>query len=94
MRRNGRAATPRYKAWEARAILDLRGAPAVLGPVEVEYSYRRPDRRRRDLGNLEKATSDLLVRGGVIEDDSLISTMILRWVDEQDAAVVITVAGK
>lgn len=52
-------------------------------PVEVTYRFGKPDKRQRDLGNLEKAPSDLLVAHGILKDDSLIHRMILEWADLQ-----------
>jgi Holliday junction resolvase RusA-like endonuclease len=40
-----------------------------------------PDKRRRDLGNLEKPISDLLQSLGVIDDDSNARAINLQWVD-------------
>jgi Holliday junction resolvase RusA-like endonuclease len=42
----------------------------------------RPDKRRRDLGNLEKAVSDILVSQNIIEDDCLCEWMEIRWVED------------
>ena len=78
-RRHGRVKTKRYKEWIAGALPHLVGAPMIQGRIVVNYSYERIDRRRRDLGNLEKATSDILVTAGIIEDDSLIEKMTLAW---------------
>ena len=51
----------------------------LKGRLEVTYSVNPPDRRRRDIGNLEKAVSDALHKCGVIEDDSQIDELhILR----------------
>lgn len=47
----------------------------------------RPDGRRRDLGNLEKAVSDLLVEMQVIADDSLIEMFSMEWVSGDLAGV-------
>ena len=91
VRRNGRAATPRYTAWVSDAMHAVRSqkvAP-VLGAVVAVYQFRRPDLRRRDLGNLEKAVSDLLVKAGLIEDDSLIIDLRMLW--GSDAPVTITI---
>ena len=51
----------------------------IRGRLEVTYHVSPPDRRRRDLGNIEKAVSDALHKCGVIEDDSQIDELhILR----------------
>ena len=90
----GRAASPRYRAWKKLIHVTLasrlgRADIPIPGPVQVEYHFRRPDKRRRDLGNMEKATSDILVSLGVIEDDSLIHDLRMRW--GSDAAVTIKI---
>jgi Holliday junction resolvase RusA-like endonuclease len=41
----------------------------------------RPDKRKRDLGNLEKAISDILVSQNIIQDDCLCEWMEIRWVE-------------
>lgn len=94
VRRNGRAATPRYTAWVSEAMQAVRSqnvAP-VDGSVVAVYQFRRPDLRRRDLGNLEKAVSDLLVKAGLIEDDSLIIDLRMFWGSEAPVTVTITPA--
>ncbi len=37
-----------------------------------------PDRRRRDLDNLQKASLDSLAHAGVFQDDSLIDLLVVR----------------
>jgi crossover junction endodeoxyribonuclease RusA len=79
--RRGRARTARYDAWIAEATAELaRQRPApVLGPFCVRLVLHRPDRRRRDLDGLAKAPLDLLVKAGVIGDDSLAQEITLAW---------------
>ncbi len=64
------------------ALQRLKGSQAqfpIKGRLEVTYSVNPPDRRKRDIGNLEKAVSDALHKCGVIEDDSQIDRLhILR----------------
>lgn len=71
--------SPAYKTWQSKAVQCLTDAPMVDGPVSVVYTFTRPDKRKRDLGNLEKAVSDILVKMSVIEDDSFIADMRLKW---------------
>lgn len=73
-----------YRAWLAEALVALRAqhAPAVKGSYSLAIVADRPDRRQRDLGNLEKAISDLLVHAGVIEDDHLAKSIIMAWSDK------------
>ncbi len=86
----GRVKSKRYRAWielcRYQHSIDGWNGRDCSGPVAVEYRYCRPrnadgqeSRVKRDLGNLEKATSDMLVALGVIEDDSLIHDLRLTW---------------
>jgi crossover junction endodeoxyribonuclease RusA len=47
----------------------------IGGPLKVELLAFPPDRRRRDLDNLQKALLDSIVAAGVIEDDSNIDDL-------------------
>lgn len=82
-RTGGRFPSTRYKEWQREAGLILLTQPARLnrhvGPVEVLYTFTPPDKRRRDLFNLEKACSDLLVKQGIIADDALIHRGTVEW---------------
>lgn len=50
------------------------------GAVSITYVMTPPkDKRKRDLGNLEKAASDFLVEHHIIRDDSLIQDLQLTW---------------
>lgn len=51
----------------------------ITGEYTLEIVAVKPDKRRRDLGNLEKAVSDLLQKVKVIEDDYLCQDIHLRW---------------
>lgn len=87
-RTRGRFPSPAYKAWrdEAKRAIDRQVLRVNGGytlrfrwPVKVVISLGRPDRRRRDLGNLEKAATDYIVSVGILADDSLIEDLRLRW---------------
>jgi crossover junction endodeoxyribonuclease RusA len=47
----------------------------IGGLLKVELLAHPPDRRRRDLDNLQKALLDAVVAAGVIEDDSNIDDL-------------------
>jgi crossover junction endodeoxyribonuclease RusA len=49
------------------------------GQLKVEIEAFRPDKRRRDLDNLLKATLDGLAHAGVYEDDSQIVDLRIYW---------------
>ena len=77
----GRVKTKAYRAWimEAGLRLNLQKPKRMAGLVRLSIRAVKPDRRRRDLGNLEKAVSDLLVAHRVIDDDSLIQSISMQW---------------
>ena len=49
------------------------------GQLKVEIEAFRPDKRRRDLDNLLKATLDGLAHAGVYEDDVQIVDLRIYW---------------
>ena len=86
---------PRYKAWRDAAAPMVPGV-FIAGRYTLDLIFDRPDRRARDLGNLEKACSDLLVSHGVVIDDSACQRITLAWSDDvptKDAKVRVTVTG-
>ena len=52
------------------------------GRLRVEIEAFRPDKRRRDLDNLLKATLDGLAHAGVYEDDSQIVDLRIYWAND------------
>ena len=80
-RTGGRFPSKSYTAWQAEAALALaqQNYPAMKGPVSIVFTFGRPDRRRRDVFNYVKAPEDLLVKHGVIEDDSLVEHGVVQW---------------
>ena len=91
----GRVKTSRYKTWINAAGWDVRAQkpPPVPDSVAVNYSVPRPkDRRRHDLGNYEKALSDLLVLHEIIEDDSKIVELRLVFAARDDVLVEVRAA--
>ena len=69
----------RGRAYRRDAIASIRQqripADGVGGPLSVRVHAFPPDRRRRDLDNLQKALLDAVVAAGVIEDDSNIDEL-------------------
>ena len=53
----------------------------LRGPYVLILRAHRPDKRRRDVGNLEKVCSDVLVKSGVVEDDSYAQAILSSWAD-------------
>ena len=71
-----------YMDWKKHAEWALVGqvkGKKITGEYTLEIVAVKPDKRRRDLGNLEKAVSDLLQKVKVIEDDYLCQDIHLRW---------------
>lgn len=79
--KKSRGNTPRYEAWikEAGAVLESQRPKAVSGLYDAYMRMSRKDNRKRDLSNHYKCVSDLLVKHGVIEDDSLEQSITLEW---------------
>ena len=82
--KKGRVKSTEYRLWQMTAGLQLnaQNAKPIAGRVDVEYSV--PRNNRRDLGNFEKALSDLLVRQHIIEDDRKIERIVMRWHDPDE----------
>jgi len=66
---------PRVRNWETRALWEVKqqysGRP-IGGKVSVDITLILPNHRRRDIDNMLKSLWDILEKGGVIENDSLI----------------------
>ena len=79
-----------YQAWLKEAGLEVMAQrpSKIKGPYKITITAARPDRRRRDLGNLEKSVSDLLQSVGVIEDDCYAEMISMRWATSGDGVSV------
>jgi Holliday junction resolvase RusA-like endonuclease len=88
--RKGLRKSDAYRAWlkEAGWLAMAQRQRKVSGPYKISISAVRPDNRRRDLGNLLKATEDLLVGIGLIDDDSKSEMIVMRWVTAGDGITV------
>ena len=72
----------KYTAWKKHAEWALHGqvkGKQITGEYTLEIVAVKPDKRRRDLGNLEKAVSDLLQHMKIIEDDCLCQKITMEW---------------
>ena len=74
-----------YKAWFLEAGIAINGQTASVRGKKIKLTIRvhRPDKRVRDIANIEKAVSDLLVAHGILEDDSDIISNTQLWIDEE-----------
>ena len=81
-----------YRQWETWALMEIKcqKGQLVSGPVVLTITAGRPDKRRRDISNLIKATEDVLVKARVIEDDCLVESLTARWGTEPGLQVEIT----
>lgn len=59
-----------HEEWFKNARYALIGAKPVGDISSVEIAFWWPDMRRRDMSNAAESIMDLLVDGGIIEDDS------------------------
>ena len=77
----GRVKSSRYRTWINAAgwCLKEQRPHKVSGDYVLWLWCERPDGRRRDLGNLEKPVSDLLVEHGIVGDDSECVAIHLYW---------------
>ncbi|MCK1479306.1 RusA family crossover junction endodeoxyribonuclease [Bradyrhizobium sp. 197] len=86
-RNGGRFRTQRYDSWihEAGAEI-MRQRPAkYVGPVILSYEVQEPAGKRKfDLGNREKALTDLLVSHGIIQadDNTIVREIKLKWASD------------
>jgi Holliday junction resolvase RusA-like endonuclease len=77
----GRVRTSLYNDWRTNAgwILRMQKQQPINGPVSVSYALC--DEGKGDLGNLEKAVTDLLVSHRMIDGDSrdVVRRITLEW---------------
>ena len=87
----GRFRTKAYNDWIAEAgwRIQMQKPGRIAGRYEIEIAIARPKRRGRfDASNRIKATEDLLVKYGLIEDDSLCERLLLTWASEGEGVLV------
>ena len=60
------------------------GSPPITGRIALAMDAFPPDRRRRDLDNIQKPLLDSLEHGGVYENDSQIDVLITRRCEPVD----------
>ena len=95
VRSYGRVKTSRYNRWIADNVdlvaLAAKEGRGVHGPYALHLRLGKPDYRRRDLANLEKAISDLLVRCGAVRDDSDCQRLTMEWTSDLDGVFLTVV---
>jgi Holliday junction resolvase RusA-like endonuclease len=53
-------------------VIDAKAKITGTPRLAIFYAFYPPDKRRRDIGNYEKQTTDALMEAGVFEDDEQI----------------------
>ena len=71
-----------YRIAVGKQMIEQKMIKHFSGPLQVEIEAWRPDKRRRDLDNLFKATLDALAHAGVYEDDSQIVDLRIYWAEK------------
>jgi len=93
----GKFRTKEYKRWQHEAgwMLKLQKAGAMPGAVNVDLRLTPPDKRKRDADNILKATLDLLVQLGVIDDDNsrVVRKLSTEWAEDERAGVHVTLTA-
>lgn len=74
--------TPEYRAWLIECGWEIRRQKVkpVKGHYRLQIEALKTGGRRQDIGNLIKATDDLLVGMQIVEDDSLEDEVNCKWV--------------
>lgn len=70
VRGKGRVKSGEYNIWTANSLKELLVQKAKPIPTPVALTIELPESLRGDLSNRIKAAEDLLVRAGIIPDDS------------------------
>jgi crossover junction endodeoxyribonuclease RusA len=83
------ANTREYEVWktEAGLILNAQRLGCVKGPYALTIGVNR--RFKHDLGNVEKAISDLLQEHGLIENDRLAQMITIKRSDHPGVSVLV-----
>ena len=60
------------------AVLAAMGLRPLAGPLAVHVEIYPPDRRRRDIDNVQKSLFDALQHGGLYRDDSQVVRLVIE----------------
>ena len=77
----------RYRQ-RVQALCAASGVRPVAGPLAVSLDVHPPDRRRRDVDNVQKPLLDALQHGGAYADDSQIKDLHTVMRDELPGGMV------
>lgn len=89
-----RAKGTAHERWVTKAGAEILAQRRFQGSIIGRYRLtitleRKSDKNRRDLGNYEKAISDVLVSMRVVQDDSFSEEIIMRWGNVSGAHVLV-----
>lgn len=79
--RKGRIVAPAYRTWQNNChptTMTLPESP-IADRFSLHYYLVKPDNRKRDLANFEKALTDSLVKHRIIKDDSQMNKLVMQW---------------
>jgi len=81
-----------YKDWleEAGWMVKKQNKQTIDGEYALHVRAKKTN-RRRDLDNILKATSDLLVHLHIVEDDSQCVALAAEWAKEASEPMVVTI---
>jgi len=84
--------TKLYKDWleEAGWMVKQQTKQTIDGEYALHIRARKTN-KRRDLDNILKATSDLLVKLHIVEDDSQCMALAAEWAKESSEPMVVTI---
>lgn len=77
---------PKARAYRRLVVAKVGGVEPLAGDLRLTVDFYPPSRRRRDLGNCEKALTDALQAAGVFEDDFQIKQMRLNMCEPMPPA--------
>lgn len=77
--RGGVRLTDKARAYQWQVLMACRNKPKFSDMVAIEIDVWFPDKRRRDLGNLDKCLIDALVKAKIITDDCWELLPDLHW---------------
>lgn len=93
----GLVKTKEYRAWQdanAWIIRQQIGLVKIEGPFEAYFVFERPDRRKRDLDNLLKASLDCITNARVVHDDHLCQKLTAEWINRYGRNVYCEIIAK